>query len=63
MRSYDRNVLREILENQDYTEFYAKQNPNDCWLSLYQTYLKCLERVVPLIEVYNAKETETWIIP
>lgn len=61
MRGYNRDELLNLLENQDYSEFYENTDPNIGWNQLYQIYLRCLDIIVPLIEVYNVNEASPWI--
>lgn len=61
MKNYDRNVLFELINTQDYSLFYESRDPAASWEILYQIYLNCLNSVAPLITVYNIKEIDPWV--
>lgn len=57
----DLKELETELKNQDWDSFYKLEDVDKCWEEMYNTYIRVLDKLCPIVEYVNVKKRQEWI--
>ena len=60
-RNYNKEELREYLNTKDWTEYFNKTNPSDCWDMLLQSIETKIDNMCPLKQRTVRDKNEPWL--
>lgn len=61
LKNFNLALLLHRLDTTDWGDFFAANNPNDCWNILYQKYLSILNSIAPFITKTNVPAKDDWL--
>lgn len=63
LKRYSLPDLEQNLDRLNWEAFYQQTKPCDCWEILYNSYLKILDCIAPMVHITNVKEADCWVTP